>query len=114
MEQTSNLQDFYLIQPTDYIAIFEEFNKPITENRFLINYDYLLDDCNNIDFSKDVWIMKPEYFCADHYNHPFVYPVILLANNLKSIFEFKPNKFIDNKIAAPKINKIIKVLSSYI
>jgi hypothetical protein len=112
MDQTSNLQNFYDLQSTDYKAIFKEFNKPITENRFLINLDYLLYNCDNVDFSKDVWNMRPEYFCAEHYGHPFIYPVILLTNNLKSIFEFKSDRFINTKVAAPKINKIIKTLAS--
>jgi hypothetical protein len=54
--------------------------------------------------------MRPEFFCAEHYGHPFLSPIILLVNNLKSIFEFKPVNVIDNHIKVPKINSVIKIL----
>jgi len=113
MIQTSDLKTHYTVQPMDYKAIFTEFNKTVHENRFMINLDYLLlgDNFEYVDFSKDVWTLRPEYFCADHYEHSFIYPVVLLANNLKSIFDFTPDNIPDNLIIAPKLNKIIKLLS---
>jgi hypothetical protein len=113
MIQSSNLKDFYDMQPTDYNSIFIEFNKPISENRFLINYEYLIKDYNKVPFSKDVWNMRPDFFCAEYYDHPFFYPVILLSNNLKTIFEFTHTKLKYN-IIAPKIENVIMILSSYI
>lgn len=114
MRQTSNLSTHFSIQPIDYKSIILEFNKTIHENRFIINLDYLLntDNFEYVDFSKDVWTLRPDFFCADHYEHPFIYPVILLANNLKTIFEFIPDNIPDNLIIAPKINKIIKILTT--
>ena len=113
MKQTSDLGTHYDIQPMDYKSIFNEFTKSVHNNRFIINLDYLLytDNFDYVDFSKDVWTFRPDYFCADHYDHSFVYPVILLVNGIKTIFEFIPDNISDNRIIAPKINKIIKLLS---
>lgn len=113
MQQTSDLNTYHTIQPIDYKSIISEFNKSIHENRFITNLDYLLyrDNVKYVDFSNDVWNMRPDFFCVDHYNHAFIYPVILLVNNLKTIFNFIPENFKDNLIIAPKINKIIKVLT---
>lgn len=107
---SSNLQQYYDSQPIDYKSIINEFVKPIHENRFIINKEYLLKNSTNIEFNKDVWIMRPEFFCVDQYGHPFLFPIILLVNNLKSIFEFKPINVINNNIKAPKTNSIIKIL----
>jgi hypothetical protein len=114
MEQSSSLIDYYNLQPQDYNLILSEFNKSIHNNRFLINYDFLMKNCDNIKFDKDRWIMRPEYFCADHYGHPFIYPVILLSNQLKTIFEFTPDKFLNTFIKAPKINIILRIMSIYL
>lgn len=107
---SSNLQQYHDLQPIDYKSIIREFTKTIHENRFIINKEYLLRNCKNIEFNKDVWIMRPEFFCADHYDHPFLFPIILLVNNLKSIFEFLPENISNNYIKAPKINSVIKIL----
>lgn len=113
MRQTSDLSSHYSMQPIDYKSIVSEFNKTIHENRFIINLDYLLDESNfdYVDFSKDVWYLRPDFFCADYYEHPYIYPLILLTNNLKTIFEFIPDNIPDNLIIAPKVNKIIKLLT---
>jgi hypothetical protein len=107
---SSDLQQYYDSQPIDYKSIIKEFTKSIHENRFVINKKYLLQNSSNVEFNKDIWIMRPEFFCAEHYGHPFLFPVILLVNNLKSIFEFKPVNVIDNHIKVPKINSVIKIL----
>jgi hypothetical protein len=107
---SSNLQQYYDSQPIDYKSIVREFNKTIHENRFFINKEYLLRNCKDIKFNKDVWIMRPEFFCSDHYGHPFLSRIILLVNNLKSIFEFIPENVTNNYIKAPKINSVINIL----
>jgi hypothetical protein len=98
------------MQPIDYKSILREFNKTIHENRFFVNKEYLLQMSTNVEFNKDVWIMRPEYFCADYYGHPFLSPIILLTNNLKSMFEFIPENVSKNYIKAPAINTVINIL----
>ena len=114
MKQTSDLNTYFSIQPIDYKSIVSEFNKTIHDNRFIINLDYLLYEQNfdYVDFSKGVWSLRPDFFCADHYEHPHIYPLILLVNNLKTIFEFIPENIPNNLIIAPKISKIIKLLTT--
>lgn len=108
---TSNLQQYYKSQSIDYRSIVSEFIKSIHENRFIINKQYLLKNSINVKFDQDIWIMRPEFFCTDHYGHPFLSSIILLVNNLKSIFEFKPENFSTGYIKAPKINSIINILN---
>ena len=111
-EQTSNLKRYYQEQSIDYQLIIEEFNKTIYENIFRINKDFLLLNSQLVDFNTDNWKMRPEFFCDDHYKHPFIYPVILLANNLKSIFEFLPENLRENYIIAPKLIAITALLEN--
>jgi len=114
VDQTSNLKKHYNSQPIDYQLIIQEFNKTIYENIFHINKDFLLLNSELVTFETDKWKMRPEFFCDDHYKHPFIYPVILLANNLKSLFEFVPENLRQNYIIAPKLNAITRLLQNRI
>ena len=111
MEENSNLKQFYDSQPMIYNNILKEFTKSIHKNVFIINKDILLLNCDLINFNKGSWNMRPEYFSLDHYKHSFVYPVVLLANNLKSIFEFTQSNIRDNYIIAPKLTTITNLLT---
>ena len=112
--QTSNLDKHYNNVPIDYQVVIKEFNKTIYDNIFKINKEFLLLNSDLIQFNTDNWKMRPEFFCDDHYKHPQIYPVILLANNLKSIFEFIPENLRENYIIAPKLRAIIKILQQRI
>lgn len=111
---TSNLIKHYNNIPIDYQVLLEEFNKTIYDNIFKINKDFLLLNSDLVSFSVDNWKMRPEFFCMDYYDHPQIYPVILLVNGLKTIFEFTPNNLRDNYIIAPKLRAIIKILQQRI
>lgn len=110
MEQSTNLKKFYNIQKLDYTQVQKEFTKSIHENVFRTNLDYLLANAEFYKFNKHVWRMRPDYFCADIYKHSFVYPVILLTNKLKSIFEFIPENLPENVVVTPTLKSIIKIL----
>jgi|SRR6056297_661867 len=111
---TSNLKKHYQSQPYDYQLIIKEFNKTVYDNIFRINKDFLLLNSQLVEFNTDNWKMRPEFFCDDHYKHPYIYPVILLANNLKSIFEFLPENLRENYIIAPKLIAITRLLENRI
>jgi hypothetical protein len=111
MEQTSNL---LVDQPFDYQLISKEFNKSIHDNVFYMNKDYLLLNCYLIKFTKEIWRYRPELFCADYYELPLLYPVILMINSLNSIFEFKPENLKRQQIIAPKFRTIQNCLRNRI
>ena len=55
--------------------------------------------------------MRPEVFCLDFYNEHNYYPIILLVNNISTIFEFKIENLDQRIIIAPYEETIIKVLN---
>jgi len=89
--------------------IYAEFNGNIFNNKFYINLDYLIESSVKVNF-KHNWLYNPHKFCLDQYGVFELYPIILLVNNVKSIFEFKPDK-LDNVVISPSYNSIYKVLS---
>lgn len=110
-EQTNNLLDYYYSVPYESLFIFEEFRKDIMFNIFFQNINYLHNYSSVVKFNKDYWIYKPEIFCADYYSDHFFWPVILLVNDLGSIFNFHPNNLKEQYIIAPSkesINTVIK------
>ena len=110
MQQSSNLKQFYDIQPIDFKLILKEFTKSIHENIFELNRDHLFLNSDLVKFNQTTWKMRPDYFCADYYEHYFIYPVILRCNNLKTIFEFVPENLHEQYIIAPRLKNIIQIL----
>ena len=111
--QYSNFKNFFNSQPYFVTNILNEFKKPIFQNVFFQNLDSLKLDADSVEFSDDTWYQRPEKFCYDHYGEQYIFFIILLTNNITSIFNFKPNNFPDGKIIAPKLKKISK-FTSYI
>ena len=96
----------YLVQ-----RILNEFKKPIFQNIFFQNISALKQNADKVEFSDNTWHQRPEKFCLDYYNEPYLFMVILLINNIKSIFSFKIDNFSDRMIIAPKKSKISKIVS---
>jgi hypothetical protein len=109
---TTNLQYSYTNDVNfDVRKVLREFTKSIYNNAFYQNRDGLISDADLVPFSKDNWSGYPLQFCQDHYKHQYLYPVVLLANNLGSMFDFRSEKLLNNKIIAPKMTNIISILS---
>lgn len=108
---TSHLLNHFKYQDNNSQRVLSEFKKPIFSNIFFRNLDYLLRKCNSVKFDKDRWIMRPHIFCEDYYGIQYFYPVILLVNNLGSIFDFSVDNFISRKILVPPESEIINVLN---
>ncbi len=69
----------------------------------------LRTECKYVEFSKTLWNMRPEAFCFDFYKEHNFYPIILLVNNISTIFKFTPENVEDRIIIAPKFKIIIKI-----
>lgn len=77
MQQTSDIQKAFDYNTYSYNEIMTEFAKNIFLNKFYLNRYYLLDESENVPFTKGSWIYKPESFCNDHYKIPH-YALIVL------------------------------------
>jgi len=115
--QTTSLIEHLTNQPTDIKSIFKEFAKPILSNVFFTNLAALRLESDYYEFTNDRWMQRPTIFCMDNYDEPLLYPVIMLVNNIKTFFEFTPERFpptIKNQriIIAPYRTTINKILST--
>lgn len=108
---SSNLLNHFRSQSIKTKRILNEFRKPIHENIYFRNYPYLARKSNLVPFDEDKWKRRPSLFCSDYYDDPYLYPVILLLNNIGSIYDFIPEKLIKNMILAPEKNVIFEILS---
>lgn len=109
-QQTSNLLQHFQNQGFDARKVLEECKKNILLNTFFRNYDNLVDSASLVKFSNDNWNLRPYSFCEDYYGSSFFYPVILIANNIGTIFDFT-NENLDGVIITPKKTTIIELLS---
>ena len=106
---TTNLQNHFKSYSYDIIKIFNEFKKPIYENLFFINKKGLISNSKYIDF-KAKWEYNPLQFSQDIYKEQYVYPVILLCNNIGSLHDFTSEN-LDNKVLSPDLKNIISIIS---
>ena len=111
MKQHSNLLKHFSAQSYEQKKITEEFRKPIHENLFLINSLYLKQNSELIFFNNTKWDMRPEVFCVDQYDERYYfYPIILLMNNLSTIFNFTKNNLKNESITAPFLDSILTII----
>ena len=111
MSTDANIINELLAKSTDQSNLDDEFKKDIFDNIFFKNMDGLLSNANKISFNKPNWEQNPKQFCIDQYNEANLYKLILLVNNIQSLFAFKSSNFINTQIYAPRISDIYKVLS---
>jgi hypothetical protein len=108
MSADVNLELEYIRKSQTIREIEMEFNLNIFENRFFKNKDYLIDNADLIAM-QSTWNLNSQQFCLDHYKVYELYPIVLLVNNLNSMFEFKAENIV-NKIIAPTTFAIYNLL----
>lgn len=91
-------------------TIFDEFAKSPTINIFFKNKRGLQFNSSTIKFDNLKWNYNPLQFCADHYQEQYLYPIILLVNNLSSMYEFN-NVALNNYFLAPRLDFMMSLLS---
>ncbi len=111
MGSTANIATEIFSKTTDQYKIDLEFSKNIFNNVFYKNLDGLKNNSDIVLFNKSNWEQNPKQFCIDHYGNPGLFKIVLLINNISSIFSFKSENFKGFKIYAPKQNDIYKVLA---
>lgn len=116
MQYNSSIFD-YLNRLPDYVKkiLIEYSKKTLSSNRFFIYREYIKnhETTKKVVFDKNRWEQRPHLFCYDYYSsdEQYLYPVILTINNIKSIYEFLPERFEDRLILAPS-NVVIKEILS--
>jgi hypothetical protein len=111
MEQITDLPRYFNTFSVDKTKIIEEFKKPLNKNVFFNNLEILQSNSDLVVFDNDRWFMRPEVFCKDHYSEPYYYQIILLVNNIKTIFEFISDNFVERIIIAPYLKDIKRLIS---
>ncbi len=109
--QKTDLIEHYASLKTDQKKVMLEFEKSIHQNTFFININLLQTNSDLVEFNVEKWYMRPELFCKDYYTNPYLSQIVLLVNNIKSFFEFIPDKFTDRIIIAPHQIEIKKLLT---
>jgi len=92
--------------------VLYEFGKSPHDNVFQVNKDSLRYYSSMITFDKHKWDMNPFQFCFDQYKKQYLYQIILVVNNLLTIFDFRKSN-LRSGIVTPYEN-IIKEISKYI
>lgn len=100
----------YKSLPPNIKKIVSEFTKPIHSNRFLNSIESLKQDSKKINFDTK-WNNNPQKFALDYYGYAEYYLVVLLVNNLKSIFEFNLDYIKESIILAPHEYTIINTIT---
>ena len=107
---TSNLSLYYESLPGAARAIIPQFTKsPMTNSLFRNKQGFILNS-KVVKFNVDSWKYNPQLFCKEYYSDQYFYPIILMVNNLGSIYQFNKEILIDG-IIAPDKDVIMRILS---
>lgn len=110
MPTTANLK----LEPnsitTDGKIVLKEFYKPLNKNIFFKNKSYLVNNSKIVNFSKQSWRYNPQLYCLEEYDIAQLFPLILLVNDIRSLFEFTPEEM-KSQIITPKKFAITDIFS---
>lgn len=109
--QISNIKSHFDALPYDSLKTLYEFKNNIHYNKFFNNIDYLNANSSFVKFNNYTWDMRPDVFCNDYYKESNLFPIVLLVNNIGSVFNFRSDQFFEETIIAPSKSSIIKILS---
>ena len=110
MLESSNVLVRYTEQTKNMRNIIEEFKLPLFMNRFYLNRAGLILNSKTAKFNKNKWVNNPQQFCLDKYGEHEYYRIILLVNNIRSIFLFNTNYLKNNLVIVPKEQSILSIL----
>lgn len=110
MTQASHLLTNYTNKYKNTQYVIEEFDRPLFQNRFFINKAGLILNSILVKDFKNIWVQNPQKFALDLYDDFDFYRVILLVNDIPSIFRFDL-KYLKNKVVyAPSKMLIIQTV----
>ena len=91
-------------------TVFDEFSKNPNINVFFKNKHGLIFNAETIKFDNLKWNYNPLQFCSEHYGEQYLYPIILLVNDLSSMYQFN-NVELNNYFFAPKLEFIMALIT---
>ena len=110
MSQASNTLVTYKQKHKNIQYIIDEFAKPLFLNKFYINKDGLIYNSDIIKTFREVWKQNPQKLAMEYYDDFEFYRIILLVNNIPSVFAFDAKNLKNGQIIVPKKNTILKIL----
>jgi len=113
MSTRFDLEMDVLLQSQDLTDILYSFNNPNgpTYNVFIDNLDSLKVGSTPVIYNMSKWDFNPEQFSLDYYKDQNLAHIVMLVNGIRSRFEFLPKNFKNERILAPIIDDIYKLLS---
>lgn len=85
---SSNLQTFYYTLNNNIKRLHDHLICPPMYNHIFKNKRGLLYNADLIPFRRNAWSENPMLFCMEQYDNQHYYPIILICNNLGSIYNF--------------------------
>ena len=109
--ETSNIQTHWDHQSYYVKFILSEFADRYFDNIFVRNKDVLEYNSDKVKFEKDSWTYNPIQFCQDYYGEQYLYQLVLLVNNIDSMFSFYSEK-LNGEILAPTLDIISQIIKN--
>ena len=100
LDNFSRLIQDHLITPPMYNLIFR-------------NKQGLIYNADIIPFSKNIWNENPMQFCLEQYSNKDFFPIILICNDLGSLYQFRLEN-LPFGIISPLESTILKILDTII
>jgi len=100
-----------IIEPNDLMnfSINEYSKEHLYENSFmLLDTEFIQQNSFKININ-DVYKFRPDRLSYKYYGSSTAYPIILAANNIGSIYQFKP-ELLNNECYIPTIEFVSKYL----
>jgi len=110
MTQASNVLVNFRQKYKNTQFIIQEFDKPLFENRFFINKNGLIYNSKSVPNFQNIWVQNPQRFALDYYGDYDFYRIILLVNDINSVFRFDLNNLKNGVIIAPSKTAILQTI----
>jgi len=110
MAQVSNTLVSYRTKHKNIQYIIDEFTKPLFLNKFYINKEGLIYNSDTIFTFREVWKQNPQKLAMEYYDEFEFYRIILLVNNISSVFAFDAKNLKNGHVIVPKKKIILQIL----
>jgi hypothetical protein len=98
--------------PSQDITMLDSFiDHHVFEHLMFQNLKELIKNSEEIEIDSS-YDFRPDKLSVEYYNTNFFYPVILAANKIGSILQFK-SEYLNNKCLIPNIDVVKNILSKY-
>ena len=107
---TSNVQLYYSMMSNSIKRLHDHLISPPMYNQIFKNKQGLLYKADIIPFKKTIWNQNPMLFCIEQYKDQHLFPIILICNDIGTIYDFTSAN-LSMGIKSPLIDNINKIIS---